>query len=325
MNLCAVHLFVVCAVGVHDCLNNKSGHAVATQVTLMNVVGGLLKACGCQGQRFSTWVEETFVNSVANSQGEARYSMADAISAFCSIFKSLPGNFEASVAKILGDETKQLFELLQGIVKDSLPSLFDKLAEQFSSACLASQSWFPQGIAFLPSPDSRDQDFWMRASTYDIPGGKLSVLNDVYSAIKSASATAYGETTVNTCTQDFYKAALMQNSSFIVYVVMRESLLASPGLERLAAIMPSVQKPITEIIQALKHLESHQNIGSFKDYIVQHIVEPAHWACVDSFGRIHCTGWVLVRFNFDRCLMFDIDFHLPDVGLGLFLYIPAWL
>lgn len=236
----------------------------------------MLQKCGCADMTFEAWRDFSFVATVASS-AEDRHQMAASIQCFCFSLKSLPGNIERSVGKILGDPCLEVLKACKALAASSLPSLFEELSTHLFRGCLDAQEWFsknmPSNQVFMYQPDSKDVDFWMRASTFEEPVERLNVLKDVASALDSTTGDGALQDQLKACELAVHKALLMKSLSMYHYVTKRDSLLDKPSREALVTAMPLVQKYICKALSTLKDLESHPMIQTFKTHFTTVIVE----------------------------------------------------
>lgn len=255
----------------------RQGQNNQTQAEFLSTVANMLQKCGCADMTFEAWRDFSFVATVASSEAEDRHQMAASIQCFCFSLKSLPGNIERSVGKILGDPCLEVLKACKALAASSLPSLFEELSTHLFRGCLDAQEWFsknmPSNQVFMYQPDSKDVDFWMRASTFEEPVERLNVLKDVASALDSTTGDGALQDQLKACELAVHKALLMKSLSMYHYVTKRDSLLDKPSREALVTAMPLVQKYICKALSTLKDLESHPMIQTFKTHFTTVIVE----------------------------------------------------
>ena len=220
--------------------------------------------------------------------------MTEAIQCFCSIVKALPRNFQNNVDKCLGESCRLALKLCTRLVADSMPSVFNSLVEWFMGSCLEKQAWFPAPESiFLPKIGSRDQEFWMRCATFDLPESQLKVLTNMQSALASTGAAQEQLSVLKLCHDSFQRGVILTNLSFFNYTMLKDDLANNPTVKKLTDCLPALASRVGDILCSLGKLSHLPNISDIKNTISEGLVEPLVSVLLPAFGdRVHEDGFL---------------------------------
>lgn len=265
---------------LNDGVHFKLWHSVIpsrAKGKLLKALGSMMKTCGCDQSPFKTWLAETFCACVSESRGETSHAMAGKIQDFCTVFQALPSGFQKHVHKSINEQCANVLAICEQLIANTLPAIFQVLAKQFYKACLDQQQWFQSSTSGV-MPAEETQDFWMKASLFEVPSERMACLVNMSSALmsvvrdNSAQATALKE-----CGIALKKATLMQKLCHFQFVVLRDRLLQDCTMETFAESLGRLQEPIQVLMSTFAKFKteaSEEVTTAFQTYIIQSVVEP---------------------------------------------------
>ena len=273
---------------------------ISTKGKIINALSGLLKVAGCEGSTVKKWLVESFGRVVSESRGDANQDIALRTQEFCAVVQGLTQDFNRDVHKLIGKECAKVVPLCHTIIKDTLPGIFLELTSQFYNACLDKQIWFQNASSGL-MPQEESQDFWMRASLFEVPTERLGCLTNMNCALKAVAASNPAqETSLQECNVALQKAMLMQKLAHFNFVVMRDGLSGEAPLDNIAESLKGLQPSVQQMMASYGRLQGHDTAVAegFQSYIVQAVVTPLGDKILPRVGSLIQKARPVFLFDF---------------------------
>ena len=251
---------------------------ISTKGKIMKAMSGLLKVAGCEGSTVKTWLVESFGRVVSESRGDASQDIALRIQEFCTVVQGLRQDFTRDVHKLMGEGCAKVVPLCHSIIKDTLPGIFQELTSQFYNACLDKQAWFQNASSGL-MPQEESEDFWMRASLFEVPTDRLGCLTNMNCALKAVAASNPAqEASLQECNVAWQKGILMQKLSLFNFVVLRDQLGGEASIDTISESLKGLQAPVQQMMASYGRLQAQHAdkavVEGFQSYIVRAVVTP---------------------------------------------------